>query len=131
MNLATATMIYLTAIVSLFLVLSRGAAGEAETSLPQRKNLGSFFVDLQRTVVYILLPVALVTSVVFLQQGTPTTFYCFQQVPTLKPVAQGYTTDENDAPFRTRLYAKLNVPSRCSPGQPVTSRTAGFYRDRS
>ena len=49
---------------------------------------GNYFVDMWRAVLYLFLPVALVLSLILLQQGMPMTFKCAQQVSTLEQTSQ-------------------------------------------
>ena len=53
--------------------------------------LGNYFVDMWRTVVYMFVPIALVVSLVFIQQGSPMTFQSSVPVSTLEPAAMGTT----------------------------------------
>ncbi len=62
--------------------------------------IGNYFVDMWRTVVYMFLPVALIVSLVFIQQGSPMTFQSSQSVSTLEPAAMG-TTDKGEAKQQT------------------------------
>jgi potassium-transporting ATPase potassium-binding subunit len=59
-------------------------------------NLGNFFVDMWRVVVYMFLPAAFVISMVFLVQGMPMTYQNAYQVNTLEPAAMG--TQDNGQP---------------------------------
>lgn len=59
-------------------------------------NLGNFFVDMWRVVVYAFLPVAFILSLFFLQAGAPMTFKCANQVSTLEPAAMGQTNGQNN-----------------------------------
>ena len=52
-------------------------------------NVGNFFVDMWRVVVYMFLPISLLLGVVFLQQGSPMTYDCAHQVATLEPGCAG------------------------------------------
>jgi potassium-transporting ATPase potassium-binding subunit len=54
-------------------------------------QLGNYFVDMWRTVVYMFVPVALIVSLVFIQQGSPMTFQSSVPVSTLEPAAMGTT----------------------------------------
>ena len=47
--------------------------------------VGNYFVDMWRTVIYVLLPLALIVSLVFIQQGSPMTFQSSVAVSTLEP----------------------------------------------
>jgi K+-transporting ATPase ATPase A chain len=59
-------------------------------------NVGNFFVDMWRVVVYMFLPAAFVISLVFLVQGMPMTYQNSYQVNTLEPAAMG--TQDNGQP---------------------------------
>jgi potassium-transporting ATPase potassium-binding subunit len=59
-------------------------------------NVGNFFLDMWRVVMYTFLPAVFVLSVVFLVQGMPMTFQSDYQVSTLEPAAMG--TDNNGKP---------------------------------
>jgi len=52
------------------------------------KELGNFWVDLYRSMVYILLPLALMLGVILLSQGVPQTFSGHATAKTLEGVAQ-------------------------------------------
>ncbi len=52
------------------------------------KTLGNFWVDLTRTVLYLLLPIAVVGAVIFVWQGMPQTLNPNQTVTTLQGVQQ-------------------------------------------
>ena len=54
------------------------------------KTIGNFWVDLTRTTLYILLPLALVLALVLVSQGVVQTFSPYKTVPLLQP-----TTDAN------------------------------------
>ncbi|MGO9571811.1 MAG: potassium-transporting ATPase subunit KdpA [Desulfomonilaceae bacterium] len=62
--------------------------------------LGNYFVDMWRTVVYMFVPIALVVSLVFIQQGSPMTFQSSHSVSTLEPAAMG-TTDKGEVKQQT------------------------------
>ncbi len=49
------------------------------------ETIGNFWVDLTRTVLYILLPLSLVFALVLVFQGVPQTFKAYQTVPLLQP----------------------------------------------
>src|SRR6202045_3016485 len=52
-------------------------------------KVGNFFLDMWRVLVYMFLPVAVISGVLFLQQGMPMTFDSTIQVSTLEPGAMG------------------------------------------
>lgn len=58
-------------------------------------NVGNFFVDMWRVLMYMFLPVVFVLSLVFVQQGSPMTLECAKTVSTLEPGAMG-TTDKGE-----------------------------------
>ncbi len=60
--------------------------------------LGNYFVDMWRTVVYMFVPIALVVSLVFIQQGSPMTFQSSVAVQTLEPAAMGTTEKGENKP---------------------------------
>jgi K+-transporting ATPase ATPase A chain len=62
--------------------------------------LGNYFVDMWRTVVYMFVPIALVVSLVFIQQGSPMTFKSSVSVSALEPDAMG-TTDKGEVKQQT------------------------------
>ena len=59
-------------------------------------SAGNYFLDMWRVAIYIFLPVAFILSIIFLQQGTPMTFKCDDQVSTLESGAMG--TGDNGQP---------------------------------
>lgn len=66
--------------MSLLIALIRGLKGR-ETS-----NLGNFWVDLIRSVLYILLPLSLLFAVILMSQGVIQNFHSYQKVRLLQPV---------------------------------------------
>ncbi len=62
--------------------------------------VGNYFVDMWRTVVYMFVPVALIVSLVFIQQGSPMTYQSTVSVSTLEPAAMG-TTDTGEVKQQT------------------------------
>lgn len=58
-------------------------------------KIGNFFLDMWRVVVYMFVPICLVISLVFIQQGSPMTFQSAHAVSTLEPEAMG-TTDKGE-----------------------------------
>src|ERR1700722_19197953 len=59
-------------------------------------NVGNFFLDMWRVVMYTFLPAVFVLSMVFLVQGMPMTYQSDYQVNTLEAAAMG--TDSNNQP---------------------------------
>ncbi len=63
------------------------------------KTIGNFWVDLTRTVLYILLPLSSVFALVLAWQGVPQTFQGYPRVPLLQPASYDQPiTDENGKP---------------------------------
>jgi K+-transporting ATPase ATPase A chain len=63
-------------------------------------NVGNFFLDMWRAVMYIFLSAVFVVSLLFLAQGMPMTFRSDYQVSTLEPSAMG-TTDSGQPKQQT------------------------------
>ncbi len=91
-----ATMSHLTQMLGLgvlnFLSAATGVAGMLALirGLTRRSasTLGNAWVDLTRTVVYVLLPLAFVLSIVLVSQGTPQTFSAYRTATTLEGAEQ-------------------------------------------
>jgi K+-transporting ATPase ATPase A chain len=56
------------------------------------KQVGNFFLDMWRVVIYIFFPMALIVSVIFLQQGMPMTLDAFFKLKTLEGADQTIIT---------------------------------------
>lgn len=54
----------------------------------ESKNLGNCWVDLTRTILYILLPISFVSSLILVYQGVPQNFNAYIQVDTLENAKQ-------------------------------------------
>lgn len=67
--------------IAVAFALMRGLASVGEGTV------GNFFADVVRAVLYVLLPLALVLSLVAVWQGTPQTFQGYETVQLLEPVA--------------------------------------------
>jgi len=63
-------------------------------------KIGNFFLDMWRVVAYMFVPICLVISLVFIQQGSPMTFQSSHAVSTLEPAAMG-TTDKGEVKQQT------------------------------
>ena len=70
----------------------RALRGEAE--------VGNFFVDMWRVLIYMFMPAAVVFALFFISQGSPMTLRSSCQVSTLEPGAMG-TTDKGEAKKQT------------------------------
>ena len=61
-------------------------------------QVGNFFLDMWRVVIYMLAPAALISGVLFIQQGMPMTYRSQYQVSTLEPGAIGTITEGHAKP---------------------------------
>jgi K+-transporting ATPase ATPase A chain len=77
----------------------------------ETKGIGNFWVDLTRSVVYILLPLSLALSLALVAQGTPQTFDKYATVTLVQPVT--YDKPKNGPDGQARKDEK---------GNPVTER---------
>ena len=82
------------------------------------ETIGNFWVDLTRTTLYILLPLAFIFSLVYVGQGMVQTFSTYQTVPLVQPVeydnpkldAAGQSVkDEKGNPVTEKAVAKEQV----------------------
>jgi K+-transporting ATPase ATPase A chain len=64
------------------------------------KTIGNFWVDLTRSVLYILLPLAVIGALVLVSQGVVQTFSAYKTVPLLQP-----TTDANGQAVTEQVLA--------------------------
>jgi K+-transporting ATPase ATPase A chain len=74
--------------VCALLAIVRGLRGD--------KDMGNFYVDLWRGVVYVFLPLSLVVALLLMAGGVPMTLQGAEKVPGLEPAALG--TDDNGQP---------------------------------
>ena len=86
-------------------------------------NLGNFFVDMWRVVVYMFLPAAFVISLVFLTQGMPMTYQNDYQVNTLEPAAMG--ADSNNQPKQQTIV--LGPLAAFVPMKMMGTNGGGFF----
>jgi potassium-transporting ATPase potassium-binding subunit len=92
-------------------------------ALRSDSNLGNFFVDMWRVVVYMFLPAVFVISIVFLSQGMPMTYQSTYQVSTLESGAMG-TTDNGQAKQQTIVVGPL---AAFVPMKMMGTNGGGFY----
>jgi len=77
-----------------------------------QQEIGNFWVDLTRTVLYILLPLSLVLAVVLVSQGVVQTFGPYQQIELLQPmhVAADNWSSSNVQPHGTHNAGETPAP---------------------
>jgi potassium-transporting ATPase potassium-binding subunit len=87
-------------ISNMFLSASVGLCALAAIirALRGETQVGNFFLDMWRVVIYMLVPAALISGVLFIQQGMPMTYRSQDQVTTLEPGAMGSTTEGHAKP---------------------------------
>jgi K+-transporting ATPase ATPase A chain len=85
------------------------------------KTIGNFWVDLTRTTLYILLPLALVLAVVLVSQGVVQTFGPYKTVTLLQP-----TTDANNKPVTEQVLALGPAASQIAMKQ-LGTNGGGFF----
>src|SRR5262249_29164459 len=73
------------------------------------QTIGNFWVDLTRSILYILLPMSLVLALILISQGMVQTFSAYQTVPLLQPTT--YDDPKLDADGK---------PFKDADGKPVT-----------
>ncbi len=86
-------------------------------------NLGNFFLDMWRVVIYLFLPASLALSIVFLAQGMPMTFQSAYQVNTLEPAAMGI--DSNNQPKQQTIV--VGPLAAFVPMKMLGTNGGGFY----
>jgi K+-transporting ATPase ATPase A chain len=72
--------------IGIALALARGLTRHPGPGSP--KTLGSFWVDLVRSIVYVLLPISVVFTLILVWQGVPQTFSAYKEVTTLEGLKQ-------------------------------------------
>jgi K+-transporting ATPase ATPase A chain len=91
----------------------------------QADGVGSFWVDLVRSTLYILLPLAFVVALVLASQGVPQTFHAKAQVELLEP-----TTDADGNPVTQQEIALGPVASQIAIKQ-IGTNGGGYYNANS
>jgi K+-transporting ATPase ATPase A chain len=123
------TMSYLTQVVGLtvqnFVSAATGMATLAAfcRGLARRsvQTIGNFWVDLVRTILYILLPLSLILALVLVSQGVVQTFSAYQTVPFLQP-----TTDAGGNAITEQLLAVGPAASQVAIKQ-LGTNGGGFF----
>ena len=85
------------------------------------KGIGNFWVDLTRTTLYILLPLAIVVALVLVSQGVVQTFGPYKTVALLQP-----TTDANGGPVTEQVLALGPAASQIAIKQ-LGTNGGGFF----
>jgi potassium-transporting ATPase potassium-binding subunit len=85
------------------------------------KTIGNFWVDLARTTVYILLPLAILLALVLVSQGVVQTFGAYRQVPMLQP-----TTNADGAQVTQQVLAVGPAASQIAIKQ-LGTNGGGFF----
>ena len=92
-------------------------------SLRSDPNIGNFFVDMWRVVMYTFLPVSFILAIVFLQQGSPMTFASAHPVTTLEASAMG--TGDNGQPKQQTIV--VGPLAAFVPMKQLGTNGGGFY----
>jgi len=85
------------------------------------QTIGNFWVDLTRTTLYILLPLALIVALVLVSQGVVQNLDAYKSVPLLQP-----TVDANGAPVTEQLLAMGPAASQIAIKQ-LGTNGGGFF----
>jgi len=93
------------------------------------KGVGNFWVDLVRSILYILLPLAIVLALILVSQGVVQNFKVYQAVPLLQATdAEKPKLDPGGQPFRDArgnpAKEKVVVKEQILPGGPAASQIA-------
>jgi K+-transporting ATPase ATPase A chain len=86
-------------------------------------KVGNFFLDMWRVLIYMFLPAAVISGVLFLQQGMPMTFDSAVQVSTLEPAAMG-TDDSGVAKPQTIVVGPV---AAMIPIKQIGTNGGGFF----
>ncbi|WP_250454168.1 potassium-transporting ATPase subunit KdpA [Caballeronia sp. ATUFL_M2_KS44] len=85
------------------------------------QTIGNFWVDLTRTTLYVLAPLALVVSLVFVSQGVIQNFKAYQEVPTLQVTTYQTATTDTQGKAATQ---NVKADKQTLPMGPVASQEA-------
>ncbi|KIG09925.1 Potassium-transporting ATPase A chain [Burkholderia sp. MR1] len=85
------------------------------------QTIGNFWVDLTRTTLYVLAPLALVVSLIFVSQGVIQNFKAYREVPTLQVTT--YQTITTDAQGKA-VTQNAKADKQTLPMGPVASQEA-------
>jgi potassium-transporting ATPase potassium-binding subunit len=88
-----------------------------------QREIGNFFVDMWRVVVYMFVPIALVVGTIFIHEGMPMTYASDVPVTTLEPAAMG-TDDHGQAKQQTLIVGPV---AAVIPIKMLGTNGGGFY----
>src|SRR5262249_16888987 len=86
-------------------------------------KVGNFFLDMWRVLIYMFLPAALLSGVLFFQQGMPMTFESTVQASTVEPGAMG-TDDKGAAKQQTLVVGPVGA---VIPIKQIGTNGGGFF----
>jgi K+-transporting ATPase ATPase A chain len=86
-------------------------------------KVGNFFVDMWRVLIYMFVPAAILSGVLFIQQGMPMTFQSTVQVSTIEPGAMG-TDDKGVAKQQTVVVGPV---AAMIPIKQIGTNGGGFF----
>jgi len=92
-------------------------------ALRGQTKVGNFFLDMWRVLIYMFLPAALLSGVLFLQQGMPMTFQSTVQASTVEPGAMG-TDDKGVAKQQTLVVGPV---AAVIPIKQIGTNGGGFF----
>nr|HAT8713705.1 potassium-transporting ATPase subunit KdpA [Legionella jordanis] len=94
-------------------------------SRTQTENLGNFWVDLIRSILYILLPLSLIFAVILCSQGVIQNFNPYKTIHPLQSLSEGpvFANSTNGQP-NTNVQKTAIQQSSLIPGGPVASQVA-------
>jgi K+-transporting ATPase ATPase A chain len=94
------------------------------------QTLGNFWVDLVRTVYYLLLPICVVFAVVLVSQGMIQNFKPYTKAKLTEPfTTQVAKTDEKGQPVTTNVAVMVQAPKLDPKGQPVMTNGVAVMVD--
>jgi len=86
-------------------------------------KVGNFFLDMWRVLIYMFVPIAFVSGLLFLQQGMPMTFTSTVEVSTLEPASMG-VDDKGVAKPQTMVVGPV---AAVIPIKQIGTNGGGFY----
>ena len=94
------------------------------------RTLGSFWVDLTRTVLYVLLPFSVIVALVLVSQGVVQNFKPYQDAKLTEPyTTQVAKTDDKGQPVTTNMAVLVQAPKLDAKGQPVLTNGVAMMVD--